>query len=248
MIYNQQEFDVRLEWGLHGVQELAPISDVIIIVDVLSFSTCVDIATNNGATVYPYRWKDEQATQYAKLLDACLADFERKSSDGYSLSPASLLNIEPGTRLVLPSPNGSTLTLATGNTPTLCGCLRNAKAVAAFAKSFGGKIAIIPAGEQWPENTLRVAFEDLVGAGAIISYLPGNLSPESKTALSVYQNLKNDILSEIKNCSSGKELIDRGFEEDIYLACDLNVSDSVPLLINNAYAGQKNGATTTRII
>lgn len=61
MSYNQQEFDIRLEWGIRGVEQLSPISDVVIIVDILSFSTCVDIATANGALVYPYRWKDAGA-------------------------------------------------------------------------------------------------------------------------------------------------------------------------------------------
>jgi len=30
MIFDQHDFDVRLEWGSHGVEQLAPISDVII--------------------------------------------------------------------------------------------------------------------------------------------------------------------------------------------------------------------------
>lgn len=243
MIYNQQEFDVRLEWGIHGVEELVPISDAIIIVDILSFSTCVDIATNNGAIIYPYYWKDGTAIDYAISLEAELADFERKFADGYSLSPTSLINIKPETKLVLPSPNGSTLTLATKTTPTFCGSLRNAKAVAKFAMSLGRKISIIPAGEQWPDKTLRIAFEDLIGAGAIISFLTGELSPESKTALSVYNGLKTNLLEEIKNCSSGKELIARGFENDIYLACDFNVSDNIPLLTDKAYVGHRSTAT-----
>ena len=240
MTYNQQEFDIKLEWGIRGVEELVPVSDVIIIVDVLSFSTCVDIATRNGATIYPYRWKDESAIEYANSLNAELADFKRKYTDGYSLSPTSLLNIKPNTKLVLPSPNGSTLTLSTKQSPTLCGCLRNAKAVATFAKSFGRKISIIPAGEQWNDNTLRVAFEDLIGAGAIISYLEGSLSPESKTALTVFKDLKPTILDQIKKCSSGKELIERGFEKDLLLACDLNTSNNVPVLSNNGYVGNKS--------
>ncbi|WP_286441659.1 MULTISPECIES: hypothetical protein [unclassified Myroides] len=72
MIYNQEAFDIRMDWGYGGVRELAPISDVIIIVDVLSFSTCVDIATARGALIYPSvgkmnrrfpmlkKWKQEQ--------------------------------------------------------------------------------------------------------------------------------------------------------------------------------------------
>jgi 2-phosphosulfolactate phosphatase len=240
MICNQQEFDIRLEWGLRGVQELAPISDVVIIVDILSFSTCVDIATANSAFIFPYPWKDETSIEYAKSIGAILASTERKFSSGYSLSPTSLTSIPPNTRLVLPSPNGSTLTLATGNITTICGCLRNAKAVAEYALRFGKKISVIPAGEQWTDNTLRPAFEDLVGAGAIINYLAGSFSPESKSALSAFKNLNHNLVSEIRNCCSGKELIDRGFEKDIYLACELNISDTVPKLQNSAYIGLRN--------
>lgn len=240
MTFDQSQFNVRLEWGLRGVQELAPISDVVIIVDVLSFSTSVDIATANGAMIFPYRWKDETAGEYAKSINAELADFKREFTDGYSLSPTSLTNIPSKTKLVLPSPNGSTLTLATGNAPTICGSLRNAKAVAQYAMSLGAKISIIPAGEQWDDGTLRPAHEDLIGSGAIVSYLTGSLSPESNSALSVFSSAINCLTDEIKKCSSGKELIERGFEKDIYLACDLNISDNVPILKNKAYIGKRS--------
>ncbi len=238
MTYNQEEFDIRLEWGKKGVEELAPISDVIIIVDILSFSTCVDIATKNGAFIYPYIWKDDSAIKYAKNLNAELADFKRKYTDGYSLSPTSLIDIDPKTKLVLPSPNGSTLSLSTGKTITICGCLRNAKAVATYAKKLGNKISIVPAGEQWEDKTLRVAFEDLIGAGAIISYLKGTLSPESKTGLSLFQKYEETLFEEIKTCSSGKELIERGFQKDLSLACELNSSNNVPILTENFFKGQ----------
>ncbi|MCB0686072.1 MAG: 2-phosphosulfolactate phosphatase [Saprospiraceae bacterium] len=237
MLYSQGEYDIRLEWGIKGIEILAPISDVIIIVDVLSFSTCVDIATSRGAIIYPYRWKDHTATEYAKKNNAELASFQRGFKDGYSLSPGSLLDIIPKTRLILPSPNGSTLSLSTGNTPTLCGCLRNAAATAAFAKRLGQKIAIIPAGEQWTDHTLRVAFEDLAGAGAIISCLDGNLSPESESGLSTFDRIKDTLFENLKKCSSGKELIERGFHEDIELASQLNVSDNVPILKDHYFIG-----------
>lgn len=239
MIFNQSEFNIKLEWGLPGIEQLAPLSDAIIIVDILSYSACVDIAVSNEAIIYPYKYKDESAIEYAKIIGAELADRNRNSS-GYTLSPLSLINIPSGTKLVLPSPNGSTLSLATGNIPTICGGLRNAKAVAEYARSIGKNISVIPAGERWQEQflsggSIRFAIEDLIGAGAIISYLKGNLSPESKSALAVYESVKENLLEEIKNCSSGKELIERGFEEDVNLACEFNVSDCVPVLIEGAY-------------
>ncbi len=234
MTYNQSEFDIRLEWGLRGVQELAPISDVIIIVDVLSYSTCIDIAVSNGAIIYPYRYKDGSAVEYAKSIGAELASITRSKTE-YSLSPASLQNIPKGTKLVLPSPNGATLSLSTDNTPTICGGIRNAKAVAEYAMSVGNKISVIPAGERWSDGTLRPSLEDLLGAGAIISFLTGSLSPESKSALAIYKSMKENLYEEIKKCSSGKELIEKGFEEDVNLACELFVSSTVPILKDGAY-------------
>ena len=235
MIFDQSEFELRCEWGEQGVAKLAPVSDVVVIVDVLSFSTCVEIATNNGAIVFPYRWNDESALDYAKEVKAELASRKRTSNDGFSLSPTSLGNISAGTRLVLPSPNGSSLTLLTGQTPTLAGCLRNCEALACFAQSYGSRISVIPAGERREDGSLRPAIEDLIGAGAILSYLEGKLSPEAETAAAVFQSLKDNLVKVLRQCSSGKELIARGFDTDIELAAAINTSFCVPLFTQGAY-------------
>lgn len=240
MIYNQHEYDIKLEWGLKGVEELSPVSDVIIIIDVLSFSTCVDVVVNNEGSVFPYRWKDSTAVDFAKSKDAVLADPKRQYSNAYSLSPTSLLSVRKGEKIVLPSPNGSTLSLATGGKTTLCGCLRNAKAVADYAITAGKKIALIPAGEQWTDKSLRPCFEDLLAAGAIASYLQGTLSPESETALSVYKDYRERLTEGLLKCSSGKELTERGFTNDVLLAGELNVSQKVAVLIDNKYVGRWN--------
>ncbi|MBD2207064.1 2-phosphosulfolactate phosphatase [Calothrix sp. FACHB-1219] len=237
MIYDQAEFDLRCEWGVQGVTQLAPISDVIIIVDVLSFSTATEIATKNGAIIYPYQWRDDSAINYAKSVNGELAK-SRMSQAGYSLSPASLTKIPTGSRLVIPSPNGSTLTLLTGKTPTIAGCLRNCEAVAKFAQKYGSKIAVIPAGEKWEDGTLRPAFEDLIGVGAILSFLNGSFSPEAESALAVFQTFRNELLGYLKKSSSGKELIAKGYELDVELAAVFNISDCVPLLTENAYVNR----------
>jgi 2-phosphosulfolactate phosphatase len=236
MTFTQSEFDIRLEWGEQGVNVLTLISDVVIIVDVLSFTTCVEIATSRKAIIYPYRGKLEMAGRFAQSIGAKLA--EKNRSAKYSLSPKSIFGIPEETKLVLPSPNGSTLSLATGDTPTLAGCLRNARAVAGAAKNYGSQIAIIPAGERWPDGSLRPSFEDLIGAGAIIHYLDGKCSPEAYIAQSAFLAAGRNLTNFLLQCESGKELIDRGYQEDVLLASELNVSSCVPTLLHGAYIGK----------
>ena len=235
---NQNRFDVRCEWGLHGVEILAPVSDVVIIVDVLSFTTCVDIATANGAIIFPYRFRDDAASDYARARNALLAGPRGADGDNWSLSPASLLDIPTGVRLVLPSPNGSTLSLATGGIPTFAGCLRNSRAVAAYAGRIGRRVAVIPCGERWPDDSLRPAVEDLIGAGAIISCLGGSKSPEARAAEAVFEASRTDLARILAACASGQELIQRGYRADVEHASRLGCSESVPLLQDESYVDQ----------
>ena len=230
--FTQGEFDIRCEWGLPGVEILAPISDVVIIIDVFSFTTCVDIATAQGATVSPYRGED--AAGFAQSVGAALAT--KWGGSGYSLSPHSLVQLPPDLRLVLPSPNGSTLSLSTGATPTLAGCLRNYQAVAAAAMGFGKRIAIVSAGERWyPAAALRPAYEDWLGAGAIISALRGSLSPEASAARAAFVDAQAELPALLAQCGSAKEHIERGHAENVALAAALGVSTCVPRLVEGAY-------------
>jgi 2-phosphosulfolactate phosphatase len=240
-VYHQTTFRVRFGWGMAAVERLAPISDVVIIVDVLSFTTSVEIATARGAVVFPYRGRGDDAAEFARSVGAKLASINRTGGD-FSLSPASLRTIPAGTRLVLPSPNGSTLSLGTGSTPTLAACLRNCRAVAAAAARLGQTITVIAAGERWREDqTLRPAFEDQFGAGAVISFLPGDRSPEAFAAATVFQAGHEKTYELIKDCGSGKELVARGSGDDLALAAQVDVSDCVPVLKNSAYANASAG-------
>lgn len=56
----------------------------------------------------------------------------------------------------------------------------------------------------------------------------GEKSPESIAAQAVFEYYQNN-LSLIKQCSSGKELIGQGFESDVDLVIQWNVSKSFPL-------------------
>ncbi|PYO76563.1 MAG: hypothetical protein DMD63_14090, partial [Gemmatimonadetes bacterium] len=128
MWFDQQSYNIRCEWGAGGVAALAGTVDVLVVVDVLSFSTCVDVATRHHAIVYPYPLKDESAAAFAQRIHGVLAG--PRGSGSFSLSPASMTQASAGMRIVLPSLNGATLSRLTGSTPTLSGCFRNAGAVA----------------------------------------------------------------------------------------------------------------------
>jgi 2-phosphosulfolactate phosphatase len=224
--------DLGFEWGLGGLRALAPHSDAVVIVDVLSFSTAVDIAVSRDTVVLPYRWKDESASRFAREKGALLAG-DRESQ--YSLSPASLRSIERGTRLLLPSPNGSTLSLHGMGVPTLTACLRNAPAVATRAARYGRRIAVIAAGERWQDDSLRPCIEDLIGAGAVLTSLPGSLSPEAELAAAAFVRFEGKLHEVISRSASGLELIERGFARDVELACEYGVSSAAPVLDGDGF-------------
>ena len=130
---------VGLEWGRAGVAALAPTCSVLVVVDVLSFGTAVDIVVSRGARVLPQRWGDPAAT--AREASAALAiSAGPRRGVGPSLRPSSLLELASDALLALPSPNGATLCheAAALVDVVFAGCLRNASAVAATARTAAG--------------------------------------------------------------------------------------------------------------
>ncbi|MGA2131788.1 MAG: 2-phosphosulfolactate phosphatase [Bryobacteraceae bacterium] len=213
MTFDQSEYDLRCAWGLAGVHLLAPVSDVVIIVDVLRFSTAVDVALSQGASVRPRHWNAS------------------RDAGTSPLSPSALQSIPTGATLVMPSPNGSTLAMhASCTAATFTACLRNCRAVADCARKHGSRIAVIPAGERWPDGSLRPAIEDLIGSGAVLAALPGRPSPEAEIAIAAFEHFRGNLRDALMRCSSGKELIARGLASDVELASDYSISRAVPIL------------------
>jgi 2-phosphosulfolactate phosphatase len=230
---SQAAYDVRFEWGEAALRHVATARDVVIVVDVLSFSTCVDIACARGAAVLPYPFKDEGAAAFAREQGAVTAG--PRGGPGFSLSPVSLLGIERGTRLVLPSPNGAALSLAAPSALVFAAALRNAEAVARHAAAHGAPIVVVAAGERWPDGSLRPAVEDQLGAGAVIGALGGARSPEAALAAAAFNASRASLGEIVGGCASAVELQARGFDGDVALAVALNESRCVPRLVDGAY-------------
>ena len=235
--FTQAEFTTRCEWGVAAATVLAP-ADVIIVVDVLSFSTCVEVAASRGAAILPYAWTgwdDPAAGEFARAHGAELAGKRRKSR--YSLAPQSYADAPPDLRCVLPSPNGARVTLAAASTAAvvLSGCLRNARAVAETAQGMGHTFNVIPAGERWLDGTLRPALEDMLGAGAILARLPAPRSPEAEAMVAVFERFRDTLVATLDGCGSGRELAGRGHDRDTSIAGELDVSACVPRFDGTAF-------------
>jgi 2-phosphosulfolactate phosphatase len=229
---------IRFDWGPTGAAVLAACSDVVVVIDVLSFTTAVEVVVSRGGTVVPARWADGRAASRAKELGAVLAVGRQETTPSapYSLSPASLRSLPPGTRIVLPSPNGAAIALSAAEVgaTVLGGCLRNATAVAGCAARLGASVGVVAAGERWDDGTLRPAFEDLIGAGAVLTALRQSpTSPEAGAAIAAFHAA--DPNTDMFECVSGRELVKAGFAEDVRMASELDVSDVVPSLFEGAF-------------
>jgi 2-phosphosulfolactate phosphatase len=229
------------EWGLMGVETMRARVTVLVIVDILSFSTAVDIAVGCGAAILPFPSGDRSTAQEAATKAKAQLAAPRQAGGGHvSLSPRTLGRLAPGTRLMLPSPNGSRISLAGGGTSVMAGCLRNAPAVAAHARMLAGQgdIAVIPAGERWPDGSLRPAIEDWLGAGAILDALAMPMSSEAALAREAYRSALLSIGDIIRGSVSGRELIDEGYSDDVALALDLQCSAAAPVMRDGAYRNE----------
>lgn len=245
-VYTQPGAGVRFDWGLAGASELGRVCAALVVVDVLSFTTAVDVAVGRGTRVHPFPWS-AQAGAYAARVGAVAAvgraDVSREHP--WSLSPAALRRAPAPPDLVLPSPNGSAISAAASATglPVVAACLRNAGAVARWLLSRGygsteAPIGVIAAGERWPDDTLRPCVEDLLGAASVLDGLagaPGGLSVEAALALAALTSVP-DVPAAVRGCVSGRELAARGFTEDVETAVECDVSTVVPLLRGGVFA------------
>lgn len=244
--HRQLPYDVRFDWGIRGGDAIAPGVAVAVVVDVLSFTTTLSVAIELGIEVIPCRSRDESAAEVARARNATLAVGRTRALPGeISLSPATLRRATPPERLVLPSPNGSSIAahLAIGAGLCVGGSFRNATAVAKWIAENTvptDVISVIAAGEQWPGGELRPSIEDLWGSGCIVSALnqcvpERTLSPEAQMAVSAWNAVSDDISEAVHASASGRELVLAGFREDVEIACEIDVSNTVPALRSGVF-------------
>jgi 2-phosphosulfolactate phosphatase len=251
--YAQHGFRARFDWGPPGADAVGPGAAVVAVVDVLSFTTTLTVAVDRGIEVFPYRWRDDSAVGHAERHGAVLA-VGRSQVDGpgqVSLSPATIRAARGIDRLVLPSPNGSTIAqqLAAAGSTVIGVALRNVTAAVEWTRSRlridpDAAVAVIAAGERWNDGSLRPAIEDVWGAGAFLAGLAdagladaglASLSPEAEAAVAGYRQVADRLPDVLVDCASGRELIAHGYPEDVAIALEIDASRSVPVLRGESF-------------
>ncbi len=242
---SQDPYSCKLDWGTPGTVRAASRGNIIVLVDTLSFSTTTIHAVSLGARIYPCA-KSGDARDLASAIDGEVAvrREEVPAMGQYSLSPHTFDNIRGGEKVVLPSLNGATCSKYSTSAPRiLAGALVNASAVAAevsrlIAES-GRGVTIIACGEREREpesgGDLRVAIEDYLAAGAIISMIGAGKSPEARVCEAAFVGNAANLDELLRESVSGRELRAEGFGDDVVFATNLDEIPVVPILRAGAF-------------
>lgn len=239
-IFNQAPHRIRLYRGHQGAQDAAQQGHILVVIDTLSFSTAAITAVHRGGIVFPCA-KTEDPIAFAQKHNAEPAvgrnDVPHKGR--FSLSPQTLDMDLTDTRIVLSSPNGATCSRYGRDVPYLfVGSLINAKAIANvlthLLQTTNHTIVLLACGERWQtpnvDGDLRWALEDDLGAGAILSHLNGDKSPEAIAVEGTFRAVQPHLTETLQNCASGRELADRGFLHDVQFAAQRDKFATVPYM------------------
>ena len=250
------EAQVHLEWGVPGALLAARRGDLVVVVDVLSFSTSVVEVIERDGTAFCYSPEELDRAggreNVGRDHDAVVLSKQRSVPAGeVSLSPASLQSLPAGQRVVMTSLNGGRCVAAASAAPWVgIGCLTNRTAVARrietlITEGVASRCTIVPCAEIWSgpfmasqvgdlsevaAMLVRPSYEDLLGAGSIVTALGAHVrqSVEASMATAVFESHRDRLRPFLESCVSGRELIERGFGDDVELAARLDTRSGIP--------------------
>lgn len=218
--------EARLEWGIKGVAAAMRRGDVIIIVDVIRFTSAVVSAASKGHEVVPMP-TDAEARDFAK--ENGLPHFDGMGA----LCPKNFFGIA-SKRIVLPSPNGATLSYnASGNGGAFIASYLNATAAAEeayeSAARAGKNLSFIASGEVGDERRVWLpeweralaggnelfCVEDFMCAGLVASKIAAEKSPELLSAEMEFQKNAGRLRRTLEESASGIEVMLAGHHEDV---------------------------------
>ncbi|KAA9107864.1 2-phosphosulfolactate phosphatase [Microbacterium rhizomatis] len=200
--FDQLRYQVRLEWGLDGLARLAP-ADVVVVVDVLRFSTTVTDAVARGESV--------------PLDDTALA----VSVNGAQVAAAAAAS---GAVVMLGCLRNATA-VATAVTAVQAGRgARTSIALIACGERLGRELPG-PVRFAVEDHLGAGAIIDALSARGI-----DHSSPEAAVAGEGFRGMRRAVRHLLTASGSGQELIERGDREQVLAAAEIDATDAVALL------------------
>jgi 2-phosphosulfolactate phosphatase len=88
---------------------------------------------------------------------------------------------------------------------------------------------------------MRPAIEDLGGVWSIAGRIkPSLLSAETRGTADAFISIRDAIAAVMVDCSSGRELTEIRFSDDVNLPSDLNVLEAVRTLVEGAFRANRS--------
>jgi 2-phosphosulfolactate phosphatase len=240
---------IDLKWGPSGTKKAVTKNNIIVIVDVLRFSSATTVAVYKGVIIIP-SYSKRLSKVLAKRFNAEISGSSREPTKWkYSLSPLSYLNAKKNTKVVLFSPNGAKCSAIAGHAKhAFVGSFLNATIIGNYVSRISRKInedvTVVSAGEteltkllkRLPveesfvnkENKEYFALEDFLGSGAIISATNLDRTTNARHAELSYLKYRNNLLETLKSCVGARYLINSGREHEVDFCLQLDKYNCVP--------------------
>lgn len=210
--FDQHRYQVRHEWGAAGLERLAP-ADVVVVVDVLRFSTKVVDRVTNGETVAL-----DEAAHAVSLNGAAVAQVA--AATGALVMLGCLRNASAVARAILAEQER-----------------RGTRTSAAIIAAGALRQAQEPKAGREPGASLRFAVEDQLGAGAIVEALGAigidHTSPEAAAAGEAFRGLRGAVRHLLTASGSGQELIELGRRDEVLHAAAVNAAGPVVAVLRD---------------
>ena len=214
--FDQSRYQVRVEWGVEGLARLEP-ADVVVVVDVLRFSTTVTDAVARGVA-FPLDVPAHAVSTNGARVAAAAADslVLLGCLRNASAVAAAVLAVQERR-----AARTSVAVIACGEP----GAPRRARG-SGEAEARGAE-------------PLRFAVEDQLGAGAIVDALAAlgidHSSPEAAAACESFRGLRGAVRHLLTASGSGQELLELGRRAEVLNASAIDATDAVPVLRDGVF-------------
>jgi 2-phosphosulfolactate phosphatase len=204
--FDQSTYQVRLEWGVDGLERLAP-AEIVVVVDVLRFSTTVIEAVERGAD-FPF----DAAARATSINGVAVA--EAAAAGGALVLLGALRNASAVADAVLAEQQRrggrtSIAVIAAGESTR-----RDAAAVRFAVEDQLGAGAIV----------------DALGSRGI-----DHTSPDAAVASESFRALRRAVKHLLTASGSGLELIERGRRDEVLAAAAVDAASVVPVLRDGVF-------------